>query len=392
MIGISFLTFSQTKDFDAETLSLFQKKAWHDLITIAQEAKNNNQTTYEIDYRLAVAYFNTQNYHDSAQLFESIIDKYHIKNDYILEYLYYAYLYTGRPQDALLIASEFPFHLQEKVGVKKFAFIDNLNVEGGLKMSDNKDIGIDNITYFNGGVGQQLGYRVKFEHAYTRLSQNYFDLDYIQNEYYVNMKAQLAKGLTLIPTFHYIKTFDNNGTSHRGNNDIFNNQQVNQTTQLFNLSLKKQWHRFSISPNIIYASTNNDEFGPFTNMQFGLQMGYSIKALNDKLWLGAGGDIKSTDIATDFIWNLKALYNFNAKTYVYARYLNANTNNFAVDDGRYYYNSVSTFIDNFSVTFGYNFSPKFSWYLNYQYENATDFDYNISFTYNTLITGIQIVL
>lgn len=392
MLSLSFLTFSQTKDYDAETLSLFQKEAWHELIILSQKAKNNNQSSYEIDYRLAVAFFNTQNYHDSAQLFENIIKNYQIKNDYILEYLYYAYLYTGRQQDALLIASEFPFHLKEKTQVNKFEFIDFLNVEGGLKMSDNKDIGIDNINYFNGGVGQQFGYRIKVEHAYTRLSQNYFDLDYNQNEYYINMKAQLAKGLTLTPAFHYIQTHDNNGTSHGGNTELFSNNKIDQNTKLFNLSLKKQWNRFSISPNIIYASTYNPEFGSFTNMQFGLQMGYSIKALKDKLWLGAGGDVKSTDADNDFIWNLKALYNINSKAYLYLRYLNANTTNFAVEDGRYFYNSISTFVDNFSVTFGYNFSPKFSWYLNYQYENGKDYDYNISFTYNTFITGIQIDL
>ena len=76
----------------------------------------------------------------------------------------------------------------------------------GQKLSTKKDFGIENLTYLNVGLGNQFGYSVKMQHAFTSISQNYIDFDYTQKEYYTNFRIQLKKGLTLIPAFHYINT------------------------------------------------------------------------------------------------------------------------------------------------------------------------------------------
>jgi len=391
MFSLSAIVFSQKTDYNSLTLDFFQKEDWSNLIPIAEEAFEKNATSYEIDYRLAIAYYNTKNYFDSAEQFEYISKKYQTKNEVILEYLYYSYLFAGRHQDALLISQDFPFHIQEKTGVKSFQFIDFLTAEGGIKMSNKKDIGIDNLTYLNGGFGQQLGYKIKLFHAFTSLSQNYIDFDYKQREYYGNIQIQVAKGLTLIPAFHYINTIENNQNTRIGNGpNIIISEQTDIKTQLFHFAIKKQWNRFSISPNFIYYSLKNSDLGTFTKIQYGLTLGQTIKATRDKLWVGAGGEFISNNAETNFVWNAKALYNISPKTYLYFKYLNANTSDFAIENAMYYYNSTSILVDNFSATFGYYFTPTFSWYLNYQFENSKDLDYNLSFTYNTIITGIKI--
>ncbi len=391
MFSLSAIVFSQKTDYNSLTLDFFQKEDWSNLIPIAEEAFEKNATSYEIDYRLAIAYYNIKNYFDSAEQFEYIIKKHQTKNEVILEYLYYSYLFAGRHQDALLISQDFPFHIQEKTGVKSFRFIDFLTAEGGIKMSNKKDIGIDNLTYLNGGFGQQLGYKIKLFHAFTSLSQNYIDFDYKQREYYGNIQIQVAKGLTLIPAFHYINTIENNQNTRIGNGpNIIISEQTDIKTQLLHFAIKKQWNRFSISPNFIYYSLKNSDLGTLTKIQYGLTLGQTIKATRDKLWVGAGGEFISNNAETNFVWNAKALYHISPKTYLYIKYLNANTSDFAIENAMYYYNSTSILVDNFSATFGYYFTPILSWYLNYQFENSKDLDYNLSFTYNTIITGIKI--
>lgn len=391
MFSLSAIGFSQKTDYNSLTLDFFQKEDWSNLIPIAEEAFEKNATSYEIDYRLAIAYYNTKNYFDSAEQFEYIIKKYQTKNEVILEYLYYSYLFAGRHQDALLISQDFPFHIQEKTGVKSFQFIDFLTAEGGIKMSNKKDIGIDNLTYLNGGFGQQLGYKIKLFHTFTSLSQNYIDFDYKQREYYGNMQIQLAKGLTLMPAYHYIHTAENNqSTNIRGNYPNTISSAMNIKTQLFHFAIKKQWNRFSIAPSIIYSSIKNSDLGTSTKLQYGLNMGSSIKGTHDKLWLGAGGEFISSSTENSLVWNAKALYHISPKTYLYIKYLNANSSDFAIENAMYYFNATSVLVDNFNMTFGYYFTPKFSWYLNYQFENAKDLDYDLSFTYNTIITGIKI--
>ncbi|MEN8123585.1 MAG: hypothetical protein ABFR32_00535 [Bacteroidota bacterium] len=393
MLGFSAIVFSQkTDDYNVQTLSLYIKEDWETLIIIAEEALEKNATSYNIDYRLAIAYYNTKNYFDSAQQFEFIIKNYQTKDETILEYLYYSYLFSGRQQDALLISKDFPFHIQEKTDVKSFKFIDVISAEGGMKMSNKENLGIENLSYLNGGFAQQFGYRVKLNHAFTTLSQNYIDFDYTQKEYYGNINIQVAKGLTLIPAFHYINTIENNQITRRRYGSGIISERTNIKTQLFHFAIKKQWNRFHITPNFIYYSLKNSDLGTLTKIQYGLNIGHTLKSTHDKLWVGAGGEFISTSTENKFIWNTKALYYISPKTYLYIKYIKANTSDFAIDNAMYYYNSASVLVDNFSATFGYYFTPKFSWYLNYQFENAKDLDYNLPFTYNTIITGININL
>lgn len=282
---------------------------------------------------------------------------------------------------------------KKKTDVRSIQFIDVLTTEGGLKISDKKDFGIDNMKYLNIGIEQQFGYSVKLYHAFTSLSQNYIDFNYKQKEYYGNMSIQITEGLTLIPAYHYTNTTINNQSTLKSDNSLGStSSEIQFKAHLFHFGVKKQWNRFSLTPNIIYYSIKNIDLSKSTKLQYGLNMGYTLKTTHDKLWLGAGGELINSSIENNFIWNVKALYTISPKTYLYFKYLNANTSNFAFESAMYYYNAVSTLVDNLNVTFGYYFTPKFSWYLNYQYENAKDLDYDVLFTYNTIITGIKINL
>jgi tetratricopeptide (TPR) repeat protein len=138
ILGIGFMAFSQQPDLNRQTLNLYYKKDWKKLIIITEKAQALGQTSFKTDFRLAEAYYYSGNYHDSAKAFEEIIKKYQTKNDTVLEYLYYSYLFSGRQLDALLIADIFPFHLQKQTGVRKSEFIDVINAEGGVKLSDQK--------------------------------------------------------------------------------------------------------------------------------------------------------------------------------------------------------------------------------------------------------------
>lgn len=406
LIGLNTLVFSQNNDLEKLTKDLYLMSDWDGLVKLSKRINADHFATYEMDYRLAVAYYYTGDYIDSASKFEHIINKYQIKNDLIKEYLYYSYLFSGRDQDALLVAKDFPFHLQVKTNTKKFRFINNIFAEGGLKLSNSTELGIDNLTYLNAGIGQQFGYKMKLLHTYTNLSQDYIDYNIKQKEYYAKISYQMGKGVTLIPSYHYANTLKEiltNNVGNTSNNNMGMNSSGSITTEtditseemntsIFHLAIKKQWDRFFISPNIIYLTTNSNVEGIYNRMQYGVNAGYTLKSTHDKLWLGTGIDMLNNSYTTELIWNVKAYYGIGTKAYLYFRYFNAGTSDFILEDAMYYYNAVSTINDNFSATFGYHFSPKFLWYVNYQYENAEDTDYNLKFNYNTIITGIKIDL
>lgn len=394
MLVLTSVVLAQTRDYNMESLQLFNDENWDDLIEICEDAIEKDQSSFEIEYRLAVAYYNTKLYIDSAKHFENINKTYNINNDYLREYLYYSYLFSGREQDALLILKDSPFHLQQKINESKSKFIDFISIQGGFKLSSRKDIGIENLYYFNLGLGLQVGYRTKINLFYNSISQNYIDFDYNQREFYANANIQLSKGLTLIPAYHYVNILENTVSSYgmRRTNLIYSTANYGKIN-LYHIAIKKQWNRFSIMPNFTYTNTNsNDDIVAENfnnNAQYGIDMAYTIKGLKDKVKIGLGTYFLTSDLDNDFIWDAELLYQISPKVYLYIKYLNANTSNFSEDNAMYYYNSISVLIDKISTTFGYNFTPKFSWFINYQYENNEDIEINILFNYNTFITGLK---
>ena len=395
MFGLTSLMFAQTIDYNTKTLALFNDENWNSVIKIGEDAIQKNQSSYEIEYRLAIAYYNTNQYFNSVKHFENIKKIYNINNDIIQEYLYYSYLFSGKEQDALLISKNFPFHLKQKTEVRNFEFIDYLKTEVGIKLSSRNNIDIENMPYFNVGLSQKLGYHISLNHSYTSLSQSYIDFDYKQKEYYLNANLHIAKGLTLIPAYHYINITENTESiTRRRRTDIITTRANDEKIHLLHFALKKQWNRFFIMPTISYSSANlileDIEEETRNNIQYGLDLGYTINGLNDKLWLGFGLNVLNDDGSENkSIWNAKAHYQINPKAFLYLRYLNANTSNFSEDNAMYYFNSVSVLVDKISATFGYNLTPEFSWFLNYQYENTEDIENNFLFTYNTIITGLK---
>jgi len=394
LLGLTSIALSQTRDYSEESLRLFDDENWEGLIEVCEEAIAEDQLSYEIEYRLAVAYYNTDQFINSSKYFEKINKTYNINNDYLREYLYYSYLFSGREQDALLILKDSPFHLQQKIRDGKTKFIDFISAQGGLKSSNRKDIGIDNLYYLSLGVGFQLGYRVKLNLFYNSISQNYIDFDYKQREFYTNVNIQLSNGLTIIPAYHYVNISENTVASYgmRGQNSIYTTANFGKIN-LFHFALKKQWNRFSIMPNITYSnvsSADNTVRESFkNNTQYGVDMEYIILGIKDRLRLRLGAYILAKDPDNEFIWDAQLFYQISPKTYLHIKYLNANTSNFSENNAMYYYNSVSELIDKISTTFGYNFTTEFSWFINYQYENDEDIENNLLFNYNTFITGFK---
>ena len=88
MFGLTSLMFAQTTDYNTKTLALFNDENWDSIIKLGEDAIQKNQSSYEIEYRLAVAYYNKKKYFDSSKHFENLNKTYGANNEYIQEYLY----------------------------------------------------------------------------------------------------------------------------------------------------------------------------------------------------------------------------------------------------------------------------------------------------------------
>jgi len=380
---------AQVEEYNIKTYNLFIETKWKELIVIGEEAQEKNQSSYYVDYRLAVAYYYTANYFDCVTQFNQIKEKYKVNYDEMQEYLYYSYLFSGRQEDANLLAKDFPKNLKEKLQFKDSKIFNLIYSEGGVKISNKSDMNVKDMTYFNLGLSSRLSPSLSIYQAVTSISQQYINVDYKQFEYYINANIQILKGLSIIPAYHYLKTTDQNTLIN-----TFDNASAN----VFFIGLKKQWNRFSIQPSFSSSLENViDDFNTISKnnqIQYGVDLGYTFKPFSDKVWIGLGGYMHSDDVENTFIWNAKAYIQLTPKVYLLAKYNKIGVYNFSEDNASIFVNSISKSKNKFSNTIGVNITPKLNAYFNYQFENLENEDdtideNNFSFTYNTIILGLK---
>ncbi|NVJ84663.1 MAG: hypothetical protein HWE15_00050 [Algoriphagus sp.] len=98
---------------DSETYSLFQAKDWEGLIQVGREALNRQIDFYYLRVRVGIAFFEKGNYREAALHFEKAREV-NQEEEYVKEYLYYSYLWSGKEEEAELLVSVFSSELKRK--------------------------------------------------------------------------------------------------------------------------------------------------------------------------------------------------------------------------------------------------------------------------------------
>lgn len=217
------------------TYELYQQKNWDGLIAEGNKALNQGMDYYYLRVRLGIAYYEKQNYHLASKHFDKALEM-NDAEDYVKEYLYYAYLFSGRQADAKVLASSFPYSLRTKTNTDRWSFVEGIDLAYNYTGMTETTI-LDNFTsdvpldrdgaqfiprqhhYFFLGLQHHLSPRLSFYHGYSNLQVSH--LRYIQasneavtesdfpstlHQYYAAANLLVAKGLTLSGGIHFINS------------------------------------------------------------------------------------------------------------------------------------------------------------------------------------------
>ncbi len=393
------------QEVNAKTLAYFYKKNWAGLIQYGEKSIQKGMDFYGLRYRLGVAYYEQKDYWRSTRHFENTL-RFNRGDYYAQEYLYYSYLFTGRENDALLLSKEFNRNLKKKIGIKKFKPLNFIYLESGIKSSNLRD-SIGNLYYGTIGIEHRIGYRLKVYHAFSYLNQNYLGTELNQYEYYLKTDAAVAKGLSLISAFHYLKANGLKG-SEFANSSVSTNNGDGLSQQIFVgfVGLKKSLGRLTLTPFAVYSNlkvtananmpanpsdpvlsrstSRNDQW------QLGLDGQFVLPVFKSKLTLGGSAFWLNQEGDNTLLWKVKVHLQLLPKLAVQGDYLHSGRTNFAEDYASIFYNSTSPLDYRFSSMLTYQVAPRLIWYFLYQREQKTETNFN--FYYNSLLTGIKINL
>lgn len=113
---------------DTLTYQQFFNKDYKALQKTGKEAIKEGIDFYFLRTRLGISYYNQQNYESAIPHFKVAQQIFPI-DTLIQEYYYYSLIFTGRAEDAYDLAKGFTKSMQQKVGFKKYNFIQQFNDE-----------------------------------------------------------------------------------------------------------------------------------------------------------------------------------------------------------------------------------------------------------------------
>lgn len=285
----SSITFGQnTMDFKTVeniTYSSYILGEWDSLIVFGNKAIESGIDYYYLRVRIGVSYFNKLNFRQAAKHFEKAL-AFNSQNETNLEYLYFSYIYSHRIADANALIDKFSDAQKRKLNVLKPKIINSVYLEGGPILSNNilkngnKDLDmqaniygeadfVDDVFYSHLGLRHNLSNKISLYHAYSNINiarqklitirnidtlDNYFTK---QNEYYINARFFLTKGLSVTPAFHFINnkfsTIDYVRFDTIAFTDVWNTIDTNFNSNIFSLSLSYDYSIFNFG---VFGSTS----------------------------------------------------------------------------------------------------------------------------------------
>ncbi len=117
-------------DLDKKTYQLYEESQWKELLELGQKGLDTGIDYYYLRMRLGIAEFNLKHYQSASAHFRKALD-FNESDPLTLEYLYYSLLWSGRRQEARMIAMDMPESTRKKLGVPGEFGISGLFLEGG---------------------------------------------------------------------------------------------------------------------------------------------------------------------------------------------------------------------------------------------------------------------
>ncbi|MEX0981549.1 MAG: tetratricopeptide repeat protein [Bacteroidales bacterium] len=228
------LTFIQV---DTTTYNQYLRGEWKDLTSTGREALDAGIDYYYLQMRMAWAWFSMGRYRQAIKYYRNALG--HNSGDPIAnEYLYYAYKYSGRHNDALLQTSALTTEQKKAMGIKDSVNFISFGLNYAWSTANAGSImdrivnGIEDLDPLNGtqkathhlnfaqiGLSHRLGKAVILKHQGAYLHK--YELSYAtvggvgylspeqpvnQFEYSGNMEITPVKGLLITPGVHFLNT------------------------------------------------------------------------------------------------------------------------------------------------------------------------------------------
>ena len=133
LTGIAATANAQEMNYtyaDSLSYQLYLRNASDSLEQLTNSAGKNGIDFYYLQLRTGVLFYNKRMYQKAEKYFEQCLT-FDSSDPVALEYLYYCYIYNGKPLQAENLAGNFPSSLKTKLNIRSIKLIETICLEGG---------------------------------------------------------------------------------------------------------------------------------------------------------------------------------------------------------------------------------------------------------------------
>lgn len=277
---------------DELTYRYYLEKKWDSVIIIGKQALRVNIDYYFLRVRMGLAYYEQKEYIPAATHLVKA-RQFDPKDSVVADYLYYAYIFTNRMEEARILQESLPMAARNVLDKKK-GFVDVVDVESGYTFSSNnalqdkpslmeKDSIYGETDVYGNYLYEQLGLRFNLSNRIgLSVSYNYLNfskLKYIQyvlytsppvtydtsfqyninqHEIYAGLSWYLNGGFRIMPAVHMIHdSYPVIGASFDGSVYNYTRSDTSFANYLVGLSLSKEIGRFNVGLSGSWSNMNN---------------------------------------------------------------------------------------------------------------------------------------
>ncbi|MBK7410472.1 MAG: hypothetical protein IPJ40_21870 [Saprospirales bacterium] len=373
---------------------------------IGKQAIRADIDYYALRYRMGEAAFKQRKYWNSIRHFEKTLH-FNSADPYAQEYLFYSYWYTGRPSDAWLRSKQFGPGFLKQHQLSRSQWLEYINMEGGVKISNIIDI--HTLGYGTFGVGHRPGLRWSYFHAINHVQQQFLADQITQTDYFGILRFQAAKGLGVYLSGRYLQgQIDRNVAAFENGFPMRINTQILQQGWTAMGGLELSGGRWTVSPFLgrsytpVQTRTMRTTFGGNGNIM-GKVLTDTTKVIST--WQGGVDFLYWLHPAIRVGFQPNALVQNGSVRYFFGaqlqwiptnrwsfgvHYLHEPLQDYLESGGAVFDNSISILHQRWRGQTAWQVSKRVQLYGIYQWENR-EFDGQPIY-YNTFITGIKFIL
>ena len=384
---------------ESKSYKLYTDKNWKELIQFGNEAVAQNFDYYYLRLRLGIAYYELKKYRPALKQFLKA-KKFNSKDDLLLEYIYYSYIFTAQFNEAKKLTHDFSSSLSQKLKTEKLSFFDFALLEAGEKNEAVSDSSVP-TGYLQPAIGFSIARSVFMFESLTILHQAYTHNVNSQNQLYSSFNIPFAGSWSVTPAFNIVgkkSVYDKppKGMGHPPPGPIPND--TSYSNQITSIAFKKTFSYWSLGFGSLFANFDSDK-------EFQRNLNFTIYPKgNNKIYfnttLYSMGRSKSNSPENSLSESIN--WNISKKFFVSVSYLANNSKYLVEDNGSTVYyaggHSNSLLDSKGSLFTNYVLSRHFDLYLylakeNWEIENPPNIIKTpLTFNYNTLILGLKLKL